>query len=68
MPQHHTRNTVSTSKFCNICGKMTQHVVADRRVGHCLEHDAGLRMTKKQQELREKLKDAESQPDLFQGG
>jgi hypothetical protein len=41
MSQHYTRNTVSTSKYCNVCKRMTQHAVFDRRVAHCLEHGGG---------------------------
>jgi hypothetical protein len=41
MSQHYTRNTVSTSKYCNVCKRLTQHAVFDRRVAHCLEHGGG---------------------------
>ena len=36
--QHYTSNTVSVSKWCNKCGRFTQHSVSGHRAGHCLEH------------------------------
>jgi hypothetical protein len=38
MAHHSTKNTVSRAKWCNKCGRQTQHAVSDGRVGHCLEH------------------------------
>ena len=40
--QHYTRNTVSTSKYCPTCKRVTQHAVHDRRIAHCLEHGDGV--------------------------
>lgn len=36
MSQHYTRSTVSTAAWCNKCGKETQHIVSDRRLGYCI--------------------------------
>lgn len=36
MGQHYTSLTVETSAWCNKCGKMTPHRVADKRLQYCL--------------------------------
>jgi len=36
MGQHYTSLTVECSAWCNKCGKMTQHRVADKRLQYCL--------------------------------
>lgn len=36
MAKHHTKNTLSTTKWCNTCSAMTPHAVSDGREGHCL--------------------------------
>jgi hypothetical protein len=36
MPHHFTKNTVEASVWCNACGKMTPHRVADGRQQYCL--------------------------------
>jgi len=37
MAHHSTKNTVSRAKYCNRCGRQTQHRVDGGRVAHCLE-------------------------------
>jgi hypothetical protein len=37
MAKHHTRNTVSVTKWCNKCARMTPHAVMDKREAHCLD-------------------------------
>jgi hypothetical protein len=36
MTQHYTRSTVEASAWCNECGKMTAHRVADKRLQYCI--------------------------------
>lgn len=52
MPEHYTAATLEDTKFCNKCGRPTQHAVSGNRIGHCLvcllyqeiaEHAARLR-------------------------
>lgn len=40
MTEHYTRGTESVTRWCNRCGRMTQHQVSAWRVGRCTEHDA----------------------------
>lgn len=67
--KHETRNTLETTKWCNTCGRRTQHRVDDRRVGPCLEHaakgadDEGY--SRRQLSEREKRKQEEQQPKLL---
>jgi len=37
MPQHYTRNTVSVSVWCKVCGRATMHRVDGTRRGPCLD-------------------------------
>ena len=59
MAEHYTRSTESVTKFCNTCGRITEHSVSDGRVGRCKEHHAP-ELTKKQQENRERLERAKT--------
>lgn len=36
MGQHYTSLTLEVSAWCNKCGKMTPHRVADKRLQYCL--------------------------------
>jgi len=40
MAEHYTRSTESATRWCNRCGKRTQHIVSGGRIGRCLEHEA----------------------------
>jgi hypothetical protein len=40
MAEHYTTNTLEATKFCNHCGRNTQHAVSCGRIGRCLEHAA----------------------------
>lgn len=59
MTEHYTRNTEYVWKWCERCGRMTEHPVSDSRVGRCKE-DHG---------TKEKPKEAEPETsgNLFQG-
>ena len=37
MPHHFTKNTLETTKWCNRCGRSTQWLVSDGRLGRCKE-------------------------------
>lgn len=37
MAHHFTKNTLSTTKWCNRCGRNTQWLVSDGRLGRCKE-------------------------------
>ena len=37
MPEHYTRNTLEATKWCNRCGRPTQHAVSAGRIAHCLD-------------------------------
>lgn len=64
MTEHYTRNTESTTRFCNHCNRRTQHTVSDGRVGRCLEHGAeGL--SKKQVANRQRIEHERQNPELF---
>ena len=54
MTEHYTANTESVTRWCNQCGRGTQHTVSGGRVGRCLEHDAP-QFSKKQQAERQKI-------------
>ena len=62
--KHETRNTVSVLKWCNACGRSTQHACSDRRVGRCMEH-APEGLSKKQEAARKEREDAERSPRLL---
>ena len=63
MAEHYTANTESVSKWCNACCRMTQHSVSGNRVGRCIEHTSP-KLTKKQQENRERLEREAQSPKL----
>lgn len=37
MIEHYTKGTISVRKWCNTCGKETEHSVSDGRLGRCVE-------------------------------
>jgi len=37
MAEHYTRSSISVTAYCNKCQRTTQHRIADRRKGPCLE-------------------------------
>lgn len=51
MAEHYTANTESVTRWCNQCGRFTQHDVSGGRAGRCLEHDAP-QFSKKQEKER----------------
>ncbi len=70
MPEHYTRNTLEATKWCNRCGRPTQHAVSGGRIGRCLEHEAPqythaqlVRMGKEKKRRLEE--EAKRQPSLF---
>lgn len=64
MPEHYTLNTLEDTKWCNRCGKPTQHSVSGNRIGRCLEHHSP-ELTKKQQRHHNKLENERRNPTLF---
>jgi len=40
MPEHYTKNTLSVSRFCKTCNRMTMFRVDNGRLGPCLEEHA----------------------------
>jgi hypothetical protein len=59
--QHHTRATVSASRYCAKCKRMTQHRIDDRRFGSCLDCMARL-----EQEAQARAA-APKQEEMFSG-
>ncbi|HWQ03121.1 MAG TPA: hypothetical protein VNL38_01450 [Candidatus Nitrosotenuis sp.] len=43
MSEHYTSNTEAVSKFCNTCGRVTQHAVSGHRLGRCMNDHAAAR-------------------------
>jgi len=37
MTQHYPKGTISIRKWCNTCGRETEHSVSDGRVGRCVQ-------------------------------
>ncbi len=64
MAEHYTSNTESVTRWCNHCGKPTQHSVSGGRVGRCMEHDAPA-LSKAQEKRREKRERQTPEPGLF---
>ena len=64
MAEHYTSNTESVTRWCNHCGRPTQHTVSGGRVGRCLEHDAPT-LSKAQRNRREKADAEKKNPRLF---
>lgn len=62
--EHYTRNTESVTRWCNHCGRNTQHSVSAGRVGRCMEHDAP-EFSNAQLRRREKQTREHRQPRLF---
>jgi hypothetical protein len=68
MTEHYTANTESVSKWCNHCGRNTQHGVSAGRVGRCLEHDApkySKRQLENQKKAEKKAANERQNPGLF---
>jgi hypothetical protein len=67
MTEHYTRNTESVTKWCNRCGKRTQHQVSDGRVGRCMEHTVGGPdgLSVKQRQAKAKRERERQNPTLF---
>jgi hypothetical protein len=65
MTEHYTKTTEETTKFCNRCGRLTQHAVSGGRVGRCKEHEAPA-LTKAQSQRREKAEKTRMNPGLFE--
>jgi hypothetical protein len=63
MTEHYTRNTESTTAYCNKCGRPTQHAVSWGRRGRCLEHETEL--SKKDKARSEKKEKEAKNPRLF---
>lgn len=68
MAEHYTTNTLEVTKFCNTCGKNTQHAVSAGRVGHCLEHAApqysAAQLRRRERLIRESQREKQN-PSLF---
>ena len=68
MPAHETRNTLEVIAWCNVCRKASRHAVVDRRLGHCLEHEAqGVDggCSRKQAQERKRREKEEREPRLI---
>jgi len=61
---HETKNMISMSAWCNVCGKTTQHSVSGKRQGPCLEH-AKTGMSKAQEKRAEQREKDEREPRLL---
>lgn len=64
MSHHYTRNTESDTKWCNICGRLTQHFVSGGRIGRCMEHESKAE-SKRQEKARKKRESDARNPSLF---
>lgn len=56
MAEHYTKATVQASYWCNRCGKVTMHLVHDRRLGSCMACIARLEEESKNRPARDKPK------------
>jgi hypothetical protein len=63
--EHYTTNTESVTRFCNRCGRPTQHRVSGGRVGRCMEHESP-HESKRQVKARKSREEAEKNPPLFE--
>ncbi len=64
MPEHYTQATESVTRWCNRCGRPTQHAVSSGRPGRCLEHQVQ-ELTQAQVKRREQQAREARQPRLF---
>jgi hypothetical protein len=68
MAEHYTRGTESVTRWCNACGRPTQHAVSGGRVGRCMEHEAATETggySKRELAARRKRDREQAQPALF---
>jgi hypothetical protein len=68
MSEHFTRNTEEVTRWCNHCGRFTQHIVSDGRLGRCKEHDVGnpeTGLSKAQEKARADREREAASPRLF---
>jgi hypothetical protein len=64
MSEHLPRSCESTTKWCNRCCNITEHIVSDGRIGRCKNHDSSAE-SKKQIAARIKRETEAKNPRLF---
>lgn len=66
MSEHNTRRTISVTRWCNKCQRLTTHqpTFTSGSKGRCLEHEATL-LSNRQIKQRRRRQSEEQNPRLF---